>query len=100
MVIEPGSNNISSHTGSSDKAKAPVRTENSKTASPNKAEAKDNVSLSAQGQAINQIEAEIAQTPEVDMEKVESAKSAIAAGRYNIDSGSIANKILEQDQLF
>ena len=101
MVIEPGNNSINTHSASSSRAKAPAREENSveKTDAKENVSQDDSVSLSSAGQAIVKLEAEIAKTPDVDLEKVEKVKAEIASGRYSVNSSSVADRMLDQDSV-
>ena len=58
-----------------------------------------NVQLSSQAQTIERLEAKILSSEGVDSAKVEDIKQQLADGSYQIDSGSIADKLLTQDAL-
>ncbi len=57
----------------------------------------DSVSLSAQAQKLVRLETRIQQAPDVDKQKVESLKQAIAEGRYKIDPHRIAEAMLSDE---
>lgn len=61
--------------------------------------ASDRVQLSDQAKLLNQIEDKLQDTPEVDEEKVAAIKAAIADGSYQPDAESIANKMMDMDDL-
>lgn len=59
----------------------------------------DSVSLSLTGKSLASLEANLANTPEVDSAKVEALKAAVANGTYQVDASAIADKMLAQDKL-
>jgi negative regulator of flagellin synthesis FlgM len=61
--------------------------------------AEKSVQLSSQAQAIEKLEAKILSSEGVDKAKVEDIKQQIANGSYEMNSGSIADKILAQEKL-
>ena len=61
---------------------------------------KPDVSLSPQAQQIGRLESSIHAAPDVDSDKVAALRQAIADGSYQIDAESIAQRMLDQDQLF
>ncbi len=99
MVIDPG-NNINSQAASSSKsrqqttAKVTESTVEQKPASPS---AEDSVSLSSASLAIGKVEAEIAQTSDVDSAKVAKVKAQIDSGNYRIDIEAIAGKLAQEE---
>ncbi|ROQ20435.1 FlgM family anti-sigma-28 factor [Marinimicrobium koreense] len=60
---------------------------------------RDSVELSAEAQSMNRLEENLAQLPDVDVERVASLKQAIAEGRFEIDPERIAQNMLNQDDL-
>ena len=60
----------------------------------------DSVSLSPTAQNIAKIEANLAQTPDIDTAKVAQIKTELDAGTYQIDDNAIAEKILSEDSHF
>lgn len=54
----------------------------------------DNIELSAQAQLLSQLEAQISRLPEVDQERVDALRDAINSGRFEIDSFSLAQDII------
>ncbi len=63
------------------------------------AAARDNVSLSQEAKTLTRLEASINATPDVDSDRVAAIKQAIADGSFSIDAESIANRMLEQEDL-
>lgn len=57
----------------------------------------DNVSLSEKAKGLKELETSIKAHPDVDKEKVEKIKAAIAEGSYSVDSNKVAQKMLEFD---
>ncbi|VUD56484.1 hypothetical protein TDB9533_02139 [Thalassocella blandensis] len=102
MVIDPG-NNVNLHSSTSARARQTVPGKSAGEVNDkqeNQNSSADSVSLSSQGQAIAKIEANLVNSSEVDEAKVAQIKAAITSGRYNIDSGAIAEKMMNQDGLF
>lgn len=62
--------------------------------------AEDTVKLSGTAQTLQSQHAKIGSLPDVDMDKVEQIKSAIAAGEYKIDTQKLANNMASMDSLF
>ena len=62
--------------------------------------AEDTVKLSGTAQTLQNQHSKIGNLPDVDMEKVEQIKSAIAAGEYKIDTQKLANNMASMDSLF
>ncbi|GAB3477285.1 flagellar biosynthesis anti-sigma factor FlgM [Marinomonas epiphytica] len=62
--------------------------------------AEDTVRLSGTAQTLQSQEAKINSLPDVDMEKVEQIKRAIAAGEYKIDSQKLAHNMASMDSIF
>ncbi len=54
----------------------------------------DQVTLTNSARSLQQIEAAIAKAPVVNAAKVSAVKQAIAAGTYQVNSGSVADKML------
>ena len=55
---------------------------------------KDTFELSETAQALKKADAIIANSPDVDVDRVASLKAAIADGSYEIDYNSVAEKLL------
>lgn len=64
-----------------------------------KTDAKDKVVLSQEAQTLGRLQAKINSSPDVNMEKVEELKRAIAEGRFEINADRIAENMLKQDDL-
>lgn len=62
--------------------------------------AEDTVQLSGAAQVLKDQEAKIARLPDVNMDRVEQIKQAIAAGEYKIDTQKLAGNMLAIDALF
>ena len=58
------------------------------------------VSLSGQAQQLSRLEGKVNDTPDVDSDRVAQLQKAIADGSFNIDPESIADKMLQQDDVF
>lgn len=104
MVIEPGNglnaqNTLANRAKQASVGKADASVTSEKSVS-RPASSGDSVSLSATGRAIPKLEAKIAASSDVDIEKVSRIKNAIANGSYTIDAKAIAEKIqIEESQL-
>jgi negative regulator of flagellin synthesis FlgM len=57
----------------------------------------DNVSLSDKAKSLKELEASIISQPDVNKEKVEKIKAAIAEGSYSVNSEKVAQKMLDFD---
>ncbi|WP_317931622.1 flagellar biosynthesis anti-sigma factor FlgM [Halioxenophilus sp. WMMB6] len=58
------------------------------------------VSISQEASRLANLEAEINASPDVNQERVEEIKRAIADGSYRVDAEQIAGKLLDQDDFF
>ncbi len=78
------------------------RTEGAETpAAPVKATgSKDTFELSKTAQALKNADAKIANSPDVDAQRVADIKAAIADGSYSIDYTSVADKLLNFESQF
>ncbi len=59
------------------------------------AQSADQVTLTHSARSLQKIEEAIAQTPVVNSSKVAAVKQAISSGTYQIDSGRVADKLLQ-----
>lgn len=59
----------------------------------------DSVVLSQEAQSMNRLGDSIANLPDIDSERVETIKQAIAEGRFEFDAERIAENMLNQDDL-
>lgn len=59
------------------------------------APSRDTVSLTPQAQKLKDLENRISSLPEVDSDRVNAIKDAIANGSYEIDANSIAGKLMQ-----
>lgn len=57
-------------------------------------ETEGNVKLSAEAQSLTQLEAQIKVAPDVDSDKVNALRAAIADGSYRVDAERVADKLL------
>lgn len=104
MVIDPG-NNLNNALGKSSSTSSSARTRHNapadapaeKTAARTET---DSVSLSDRAQTLAKLEASLSELPDVDSEKVDRIRAAIVSGKYTVDSEAVAEKLLNQDQLF
>lgn len=101
MIIDSNNHvNSSTTTGSKARQVAEPKDAAAKRAPAQPAPAdKDSVSLSAKAQTMGRLEAQIANAPDVDEDKVAAVKAAISEGRYHVDSRTIAERMLKQDSL-
>ncbi|MEM9531334.1 MAG: flagellar biosynthesis anti-sigma factor FlgM [Pseudomonadota bacterium] len=96
MMTTPISNNVNVAEVTDRREKSP-----SDAASPaptvNDAAAADQVSLTLEARAINQITDVAKGEPEVDVAKVEAIRAELASGEFQIDSRSIAEGLIRSD---
>ena len=59
------------------------------------AQSADQLTLTSSARSLQKIEEAIAQTPVVNSSKVAAVKQAISAGTYQVDSGRVADKLLQ-----
>lgn len=62
--------------------------------------ADDTVKLSGAAQSMQTHQSKINSMPDMDMEKVEQIKQAIAAGQYKVDSEKLATNMVAMDSMF
>ena len=62
--------------------------------------AEDTVKLSGTAQILQNQQSNINSLPDIDMDKVEQIKNAIASGEYKIDTQKLANNMASMDSLF
>jgi negative regulator of flagellin synthesis FlgM len=85
---------------------APIKGSNSSAAAADKqgdtaeanspaAQSADQVTLTSSARSLQKIEEVIAQTPVVNSSKVAAVKQAISSGTYQVDSGRVADKLLQ-----
>ena len=82
------------------KANAPVADQSGSdtsvsTASAAAPQASDHVTLTDSARSLQKIEEAIAKAPVVDTAKVATVKQAVSSGTYQIDSGRVADKLLQ-----
>ena len=61
--------------------------------------AADSVNLTKSGIKLNELEHSVAEGPDVNQQRVEAIKKAIAAGTYNVDADKIAKKLTTLESL-
>lgn len=61
--------------------------------------APDSVRITADASQLAAVDRALASAQDVDVEKVNAVRDALSGGRYNIDSGVIADKMLQFEQL-
>ena len=60
----------------------------------------DQLSLTSSAQLLKELNEAVEASPEVDQDRVEAIKQALAEGNYDVDAGRIADKLLNlEDQL-
>ncbi len=59
----------------------------------------DQVDLTSSAQKIDQVISSLSAEPIADRQKIDEIKSALAEGRYEINSAAIADKLIEIDEL-
>lgn len=100
--LTPSNNNGKARPSEANKSASTKTTEVSTagTASVNEASTTESsVALSSTGKLMHKLEEKISQLPDVDQEKVAHYQSLIASGEYQIDAQSIAQKIINSDNL-
>jgi negative regulator of flagellin synthesis FlgM len=65
------------------------------TASVAASQASDHVTLTDSARSLQKIEEAIAKAPVVDTAKVATIKQAVSSGTYQIDSGRVADKLMQ-----
>jgi negative regulator of flagellin synthesis FlgM len=102
MVID--TNNISSPGSSRNQKAATVNTGATKNppiaADAKASNPKDEVVISSEAQSLAKLQAKIGELPDVNLERVENIKQAIAEGRFVVNPERIAENMLIQDELF
>ena len=84
-------------TSSDDATKSAQKTSTASTTSVRAAI--DQVDLTNSAQTVDKAIQSIASEPVVDRQKVDEIKSALAEGRYEVNSAAIADKLIEIDEL-
>ncbi len=81
--------------GSSSNAVAPEKQGEATPVIPAQTQAADHVTLTSSARSLQKIEQTIANTPVVNTTKVAAVKQAISSGTYQVDSGRVADKLLQ-----
>ncbi|MGK0441349.1 MAG: negative regulator of flagellin synthesis FlgM [Pseudohongiellaceae bacterium] len=80
---------------------SPKAEKSSSTASPTAASnVSDQIELSSQAQTLKKLEAQLADLPEVNEDRVAALKSAIESGEYQVNDKQIAENLLGTEALF
>ena len=58
----------------------------------------ENVNLSSQAKNLKQLEQKLGDYPEMDDDRIEQIRAALADGSYKIDAEKLAQKMLEMDE--
>ncbi|MDO6442182.1 MULTISPECIES: flagellar biosynthesis anti-sigma factor FlgM [unclassified Marinobacter] len=58
----------------------------------------ENVNLSSQARNLKQLEQKLGDYPEMDDERIEEIRAALADGTYKIDAEKLAQKMLDMDK--
>jgi negative regulator of flagellin synthesis FlgM len=81
--------------GSSSNAAATEKQVESTPVNPAPTQSADQVTLTSSARSLQKIEQTIAKTPVVNTTKVAAVKQAISSGTYQVDSGRVADKLLQ-----
>ena len=98
MVNEINSSihNSISTTGKRSERVETVSADSSKQPAPQPSEAAtESIEISSQAQLLSKLEAQIKELPEVDESRIESLREQIQQGTYEIDSSSLAQRIID-----
>jgi len=100
MMID--SNNSLNTATSGAKSRAPATEKPATGANPDAGSSPQasDVSLSNRAQQLSRLEAQVSNSPDVDSDRVAELQKAIADGTFNIDPERIADKMLQQDDVF
>ncbi|WP_417519058.1 flagellar biosynthesis anti-sigma factor FlgM [Marinobacter sp.] len=85
-------------------ADKPATSQNTGQTTPEQANAKaqsargENVNLSSQAKNLKQLEQKLGDYPEMDDERIEEIRSALANGTYKVDAEKLAQKMLDMDK--
>ena len=97
--------NISTNpvTGSGSKPAAKTSEDGTSTANSSSTSAasssNEQVNLTSTAQKVDQLIASLSSEPAVNRQKVDDIKTALAEGRYEVNSAAIANQLIEIDDL-
>jgi negative regulator of flagellin synthesis FlgM len=75
---------------------APADRNSGAPATQNQVPTEDKVDLSAQSKEMNKIHEVLNATPDVRTEKVEALKKQVESGQYEVNSNSVAEKMLKE----
>lgn len=101
VIKNVNSNQVS---GTSVKSASLPTKDGDKTSATNKADspqiaANEQVELTSTAQKLDEVLANLSGEPIVDRQKVDAVKQALSEGRYQVDSATIAQKLIEIDEL-
>lgn len=96
--------NTNQVSGSNIKSTSLPTKDGDKASSTNKADSaavtsSDQVELTSTAQKLDEVVASLASEPVVNRQKVDAVKQALAEGQYQVDSATIAQKLIEIDEL-
>ncbi len=95
--IGPGQ--VNTHKTTADKANAPKAQSPAEQVQTQAQTARgENVKLSSQAKELKQLEQRLNSYPEMDDDRIEQIKAALADGSYKIDAEKLAQKMLEMDE--
>lgn len=83
--------------GTSSKSVKNEESSSTSSTSGTKAAGQDTVKLTDQAQSLSQLEQKISDAPDTNSSKVDSIKAAIMDGSYQINSDSIAKKLMSSE---
>lgn len=99
VIRNINSNSQVAGSGSKSTAKTVDDTNTAKANSAPAGNTTDQVELTNSAQKIDQVISNLSAEPIVDRQKIDEIKSALAEGRYEINSAAIADKLIEIDEL-
>lgn len=101
MIFDINNINIGTRASQNRNGSAPIEVKSSATPAPSAAPSNegDKVLLSQEAQGMTRLQSKIASTPDVDMEKVEAIKRAIAEGKFEFNPERIAENLINQENL-
>lgn len=77
----------------------PVQTPTAEVAKPGAKSSADQVQLSQEAKKLGQLREKIESSPDVDMNKVNEIRRAIAEGKFHVNPERIADALLNQEEL-
>ncbi len=99
VIKNINSNNQIAGSGSKPATKPSDDSASSQKASASANATADQVDLTNSAQKLDQVISSLSSEPIVDRQKVDEIKTALAEGRYEVNSSVIADKLIEIDEL-